>query len=256
MNITADISWLISILLLAIRLGAVFLLTPILAVTQAPARFRLLFVLALSALLVSALPAVSFEQTITISNLIKAALQELIIGAGMAFGLFTAFGAFLLGGRVLDFQMGFGVASLIDPSTNTQSAMMGVVLNLIAIMVFFLIDGHHMVLKGLAYSIEVLPLGQGLKGGLNIAALVAQFGSMFIFALMVVAPAIFSILLLDVGLGVMARTMPQVNVFFVGIPLKIFIGMTVTALTLKSIAPLMKNIFEGMFYFWQEMIGI
>lgn len=253
MNITADVQWLSSVLLASVRIGAVFLFTPILAVTQAPMRFKIIFVLGLSAILVSSIAVAPVSAPLSLAQLAYFAIQELVVGGVMAFGLLTAFAAFLLGGRILDFQMGFGVASLIDPSTNTQSAMMGVVLNMIAVMAFFMVNGHHMILRGLAYSFEKIPLGVGLSE-INLDIIVQQFGYMFIFALMAIAPALFAILLLDVGLAVMARTMPQVNIFFVSMPLKIFVGLTMTALSMRYIWPLMEKIFTSIFGYWNEVL--
>ena len=253
MNITADVQFLTSVLLASVRVGAVFLFTPILAVTQAPIRFRVFFVLGLAAILVSSVAVSPVKAPIDLAELVYYAIQELVTGGVMAFGLLTAFGAFLLGGRILDFQMGFGVASLIDPATNTQSAMMGVVLNIIAVMAFFMVDGHHMVLRGLAYSFEKIPLGVGLTE-ISVDVVVKQFGYMFSFAVMAVAPALFAILMLDVGLAVMARTMPQVNIFFVSMPLKIAVGLMMTALSMQYIWPLMGKVFKSVFSFWDEVL--
>ena len=253
MNMTVDIQWITSVFLAAVRVGAVFLFTPILAVTQAPTRFRVFFVLGLSAILVSAAGVSTVSIPTTLAELAYFSIQELVTGMVMAFGLLTAFAAFLLGGRILDFQMGFGVANLIDPATNTQTAMMGLILNLIAVMAFFMVNGHHMLLRGLAYSFEKIPLGVGLTE-INIEVIVKQFGAMFIYGVMAVAPALFAILLLDVGLAVMARTMPQVNIFFVSIPLKIFVGLTMFALSMRYIWPLMEKVFSSIFGYWNEVL--
>jgi len=253
MRITADIQWLIAVFLASIRIGAVFLFSPIFAVTGAPIQFRVFFVLGLSALLVSSLHLASFHTPNNLIQLAQFASYEFVIGLSMAFGVFAAFGSFLLGGRILDFQMGFGVANLIDPATNTQTAMMGVILNMIAVMVFFIVNGHHLLLRGLAYSFEKVPIGQSMHE-LNIDAVVVQFGYMFSYAIMAVAPALFAILLLDIGLSVMARTMPQVNIFFVSIPLKIFVGLTITALSMRYMWPLMEKVFGSLFKFWQNIL--
>jgi flagellar biosynthetic protein FliR len=253
MTITADVQWLLSVLLASIRVGAVFLFSPIFAITGAPLHFRVLFVLGLSLLLVTGLHLTPANAPISLSQLIQYTSYELVIGLSLAFGVFAAFGSFLLGGRILDFQMGFGVANLIDPATNTQTAMMGVVLNMIAVMVFFMVNGHHLLLRGLAYSFEKVPIGQSLTN-LNVDAIVSQFGYMFVYAVMAVAPALFAILLLDVGLAVMARTMPQVNIFFVSIPLKIFVGLTITALSMRYMWPLMEKVFGSIFQYWENML--
>ncbi len=253
MNITIETSWLTSILLIATRIGAILLFTPILSIAYIPARIRVLFIIAISILL-TGIVDISHINNVNIGvNIYLYLLNELTVGIVMAFGILTAFAAFLFGGRILDFQMGFGVANLIDPATNNQSAMMGVILNMIAIMVFFSVDGHHMILRGISYSFDLVPVGMPLSE-LNMEVIVKQFGLMFVIGLMVVAPALFGILLLDLGLAVVARTMPQVNVFFISIPLKIFIGLSMTALSMQYILPTFKKAFESIFLYWQEVL--
>lgn len=253
MTLTVEVQWLVAILLASIRIGSVFLLTPVLAMTQAPVQVRVFFVLGLAALLVTSLGVAPLQTPVHIGQLLEYAVHELVVGLAMAFGVFAAFAVFLLGGRILDFQMGFGVASLIDPATQTQTAMMGVILNFIAVMVFFILDGHHLLLRGLTYSFDQVPLGVGLTE-ISIAALVTQFGYMFSFAVVIVAPALFAILLTDVGLAVMARTMPQVNMFFVSIPLKILVGLLMTALSIRYMGPVMQRIFTTIFDYWEAIL--
>lgn len=254
MRIEADIAFMTALLLVFIRLSALFLLTPLFATTQVPVKIRVLFLLALAGMLVAGLRITPTEVPHTIAALFEAAIHELIIGALLAFGLFAAFGAFLFGGRILDLQMGFGVANLIDPATNTQGPLLGTVLNLAGVATFFLLDGHHMMIRGIAYSLELAPLGQGL-GQLHIDAVIAQFGRMFVYGLMLVAPAVFALLLLDVGLAIAARTMPQLNIFIVGLPLKIFVGSVVLALSLNYLSPLLNKIFESAFRYWEQVLN-
>lgn len=149
-----DLTVITTALLVATRFSPLFLLTPLFAITQVPARVRVLFVLALSAVLTAGIGVIPINPPATLSGLIYAMINELILGMILAFGLFTAFGAFLFGGRIIDFQMGFGVANLIDPVTQTQAPMLGTVLNLMAVMTFFLLDGHHLLIRGLVYSLE------------------------------------------------------------------------------------------------------
>jgi flagellar biosynthetic protein FliR len=154
----------------------------------------------------------------------------------------------------MDLQMGFGVASLIDPATRTQSPLLGTLLNLVALAVFFAVDGHHLVIRGLAYSLVQLPPGSSLAA-LEPAAVVAQFGAMFVFAVALAAPVIFVLLLVDVALAVMARTMPQMNVFIVSLPLKIMVGLLVLVMSMQYMGPVMERVFEGMFDYWQRVLG-
>ena len=254
MTLTADTTFFSTVFLVAVRLGALFVLTPLFAVAQVPLRVRILMLLSLALVFVSAMQVNSVEIPLNLNGLVQAAIQEALLGALLAFGLFAAFGAFMLGGRILDFQMGFGVANLIDPATNTQSPLIGSVLNLMAVMTFFLLDGHHLMLRGLAYSLEIIPPGSALLD-MNLSAIVGQFGLMFVFGIALVAPAIMTLLLLDVGMAFMARTMPQVNIFIVGLPLKIFVGLSVLALSLKYLGPLLNRIYESIFRYWQAVIA-
>jgi flagellar biosynthetic protein FliR len=150
--------------------------------------------------------------------------------------------------------MGFGVATLIDPATRSQAPLMGTFLNLLAVMLFFAVDGHHMLIRGLVFSLAHIPPGASLTD-INPAVVISQFGAMFVYGLIIVAPTLFSILLLDVGLAVMARTMPQVNIFIVSIPLKIFVGLFVTAASLHYMGPKIATIFESIFIYWQRLMG-
>lgn len=253
MTIETDVAFITAVLLVFIRLSTLLVLTPLLATARAPVNVRTLLLLALAVTLVTALRLTPAAMPQTSGAFALAAVYEFVVGALMAFGLFAAFAALQFGGRILDFQMGFGVANLIDPATNTQSPLLGTILNLMAVAVFFALDGHHMVIRGVAYSLQQIPLGQGLSA-LNIDAVILQFGRMFVYGLMLVAPAVVALLLLDIGLAVSARTMPQVNIFIVGLPLKIFVGVTVLTISLQYVSPLLNRLFESIFRFWEQVL--
>lgn len=253
MSIGVDMAVVVAIILTFIRLSALLLLSPLFSLGKIPAVVRNFFLLAFAAVLVTGLNITLSDVPYSLSDFLLAAINELITGAVMAFGLFAAFATFLFGGRVLDFQMGFGVANLIDPATNAQGPLLGTVLNLMAVMTFYLLNGHHWLIKGISYSFHRIPVGQGLSQ-INVEALLSQFGFMFTFGLMLVAPAVFTLLLLDVGLAVAARTMPQVNIFIVGLPLKILVGLIVLAVSLNYLGPLMNRIFESGFKYWEQVL--
>jgi len=254
MDIKFDIAVLITLLLISIRFSAVFLFSPIFALTKIPVQFRVLFLLAFSFLLILGLNTKIVTMPSGAGELVSMAIYELMIGGLMAFGMFAAFAAFLFGGRVLDFQMGFGVANLIDPATNMQTPLIGTVLNMMAVMAFFMINGHHMLLRGLAYSLEKVPPGVSLFH-INMPALISQFGVMFLYGLAIVAPAVVALLLIDVGMAVAARTMPQVNMFIVGMPLKIFVGLTVLAVSINYMSPLLEKIYASIFKYWEQVLA-
>jgi flagellar biosynthesis protein FliR len=252
MRLAFDSAWVATVLLVSLRIGPLMILTPVLGSADIPVRARVLLALALSGLMVSAMPK---GWTIDVSSgtaLIGAAAVELAIGAALAFGLVAAFAAFSFGGRLLDLQVGFGVASLIDPSTRGQSPLLGTLLSLVAVAVFFAADGHHVLVRGLAQSLDRIPPGTAWSS-VPIEAIVAQFGAVFAYGLTLVAPAVFALLLLDVALALAARTMPQMNVFIVSMPLKVMVGLLVLALSSSYLLPAMQRVFESIPRYWDRL---
>jgi len=254
MHIAVDTAVVITILLVTIRFSAIFLMSPLFAFGNVPVNFRVLLLMGFALVIVLGLRAQTVVSPQGLGDLVSMAVHELLIGGLFAFGILAAFSAFLLGGRILDFQMGFGVATLIDPVTHNQNPLIGTILNFMAVMAFFMINGHHMLLRGLAYSLEKLPPGVPLSD-INVSALIAQFGVMFVYGLAIVAPAFAAILLIDVGMAFVARTMPQINMFIVGIPLKIFVGLTVLAISLNYISPLLDKVYASIFRYWEQVVS-
>ncbi|MBI3900294.1 MAG: flagellar biosynthetic protein FliR [Gammaproteobacteria bacterium] len=253
MTIAIETAWIFVIALVALRFGAVLVMTPLFSFGGVPANVRVLLVLALSVLMVSATGIDGAVVPTSVGQMVAAGLSELALGAMLAFGLFTSFAVFQLAGRIIDIQLGFGIASIIDPATRTQSPLLGTFLNLLAIVMFFAIDGHHLLIRGLAFSLEQIPPGT-LLTDIDIGAVVAQFGGMFSYALALAAPVLFVILLIDVALSVMARSMPQVNILVVSLPLKIFVGLIILAISLRYIGPLMTRVFENLFDYWHNLM--
>jgi flagellar biosynthetic protein FliR len=255
MLLSAQLKWLLATALVSVRLGMVMLMTPVFSLIGLPVNVRVLLVLSLSVSLVSGLGAEVIAATPTSAGAFAiAAGGEFVVGALMAFSLFAAFAAFQFAGRIMDVQLGFGVAALIDPATENQAPLLGTILNMAAVLTFFLVGGHHLLLRGLAFSLQQIPPGSTLAP-LRVEPVIAQFGAMFIYAAVLAAPVMTVILLVDIAMAMMARTMPQMNVFIIGLPLKIFVGLVVLALSLGMIAPAFSLVFDGIFANWQALLA-
>jgi len=254
MSLTVDLGLIVAFWLVALRIGAVFALSPLFGFASVPANVRALYIFGLSAVLMAGLSVQPVAVSGSIGGIAVAAMSELAIGGLLAFGVFAAFAAFQLAGRIMDMQMGFGVASLIDPATRTSSPLIGTGLHLLALTVFFAVDGHHMIIRGIAFSLEKIPPGTVIPE-IDSAAVIAQFGGMFAYALAIAAPVIFVLLMVDVALAIVARTMPQMNVFIVSLPLKILIGLAVLLVSLQYLNPVMHRIFENLFDFWHRVLA-
>lgn len=237
-----------------LRFGVVFLLSPVLAGLGGLVTVRVLLTLALSVLLVQGFGLRADPAMLAAGPLAVAVLLELFVGATLAFGVFAAFGAFSVAGKILDIQTGFGLGSVYDPVTRAGAPLFATLLNMVAVVVFFGIDGHHALLRGLAFSLQQVPPGQGFAS-LSAEPVIAQFGLMFSLGISLIIPVILCLLLVEVGLAVVSRVLPQMNVFVVGVPVKIVAGVALLALTLRSMEPAMQRIYAGMFVFWQQMLA-
>jgi len=159
--------------------------------------------------------------------MITALVMELLVGITIGFVIYILFAAVQLAGQLLDMQMGFGMVNVLDPQSGMQVPLMGNFIYLIALMVYLLMNGHHYLLSALVQSYQTVPvLGMHVNEGF-MSLLIGVTLDMFIIAIKISAPVVMALLLTDVSMGFIARTVPQMNVFIVGLPLKIIVGLVV-----------------------------
>lgn len=241
--------WLTGVLLLATRIAAVLLLTPILYAVNMPALVRVLMVVALSAVLALPLatPALSVHDT---GALVSALLQEVIVGATLGLGILMAFAGFTLAGRLVDVQVGFGMAQVLDPLTRVQLPILSAVFGLVAVVFFFLVDGHHALLRGIAASVDRFPVGQAVTPGTAAEPLVRQGAALFALGFALAAPIVLGLLLVEFVLGVVARNLPQMNMLALGIPVKILVGLFALSAWAAGFGQPARRLYESIHQAW------
>jgi flagellar biosynthetic protein FliR len=244
----------IGALLFSIRVAMVLFMTPILGGQGLPAQIRVLSALGISLCLYLALQGQLPPLPAKLYDLSLAMLSELLWGALLAFGVSSAFSAFLVGGRLLDLQMGFGVATLFDPASRAQTPMIGLMLQMTGIAAFLAVDGHHMLLRALAMSFQSAPPG---SNPLHVSpqVVLTQFGLMFSLGMVLVGAAVVCVFLVDVGMSVAARVLPQANVFLLSIPVKVFAGLGMLAISAPFMAPVLKRIYASILRYWNALLG-
>ena len=236
--------WAMNVLLVSVRIAMLFIATPPFAGIPVPAVARILLILGLAAGM-----AGSFSGPVANLSLISLGafvLHEAVVGASIAAGLFAAFSAFQFAGRLLDFQIGFGIASLVDLATRNNAPLLGALLSMVATVFFFAIDGHLALFRLMSLSLTKLPPGTGIES-LDVRALIAQFGTCFSFGVILVAPVVLCLFLIDVGMAFISRTMPQMNVFVMSMSLKVLVGVTVLAISMPFAGGAIHRVFESMF---------
>lgn len=156
--------------------------------------------------------------------------KEVLIGLSLGFVLRVFFSACSSAGEVLAIQTGLGFARFFDPQNLVQASVLEGFKSILAIMVFFSTDAHHMVIRALGKSIIDIPLGGFSISAENYRFLGEIAGKIFILALKISGPILVVLLIVEIVLGVLSRVVPQVNIFLEGIPIKILISMIVISL--------------------------
>jgi len=167
-----------------------------------------------------------------------AAISETGVGLLLGAAVTMLLNSIRMAGQFIDFQIGYSMAFLMDPMNGAQSTLLAQFLYLLSLLFFLLMDGHHTLIMALAKSYELVPLSAASFSGSAAPVLLKIFSGAFTIALQVGAPVLAVLLVSDLALGFLARTVPQINVFLTGFPIKIAAGL----LTLSFLIPLLGNV--------------
>jgi len=228
---TLDRNTLVGFILVLARVSPLFLLAPPFSSSMVPVRARVIVAVAIAiglsplALHGQAIPA----DAMTIVGL---ALKEIVIGLGFALCIACLFAAVDAAGSMIDTQIGLNFGSLINPVDNTQSGTMSQLYSMVGILIFIVIDGEAWVIRGLSRTYELVPM-LAFPSITKLTAAVSQaFVGILGAALEVAAPVLLALILTDVAFGVVSRVVPQLNIFAVGFPVKIIVGLLIVAAAL------------------------
>ena len=233
-------------LVILTRVGPLIFFMPIIGSRAVPTQVKVLFALAISLTLVTVVPVGPTDLPETPLGYGVFVIAEVLFGGILALFARFVFASVQLAGMMVGIQMGMGMAGVMDPQFGTQVSPVGQLWNLLAMLIFLMINGHHTFFSVLADSFQwVRP------GGLHITqatynSLIQETTQMFILAVKIMAPATAALFFSHVAMGVIAKTVPQIPILIVGMPLNIGIGLIFVGLSLGYFAPLMINSFETM----------
>lgn len=252
--------WLAAVVLLSLRLAAVFLMTPLFHAMPLPGTVRVLLITGLAIILAAgflplAAPAHPVPELFDTAALVDAAVREVVLGATLGLGILLAFGTFSVAGRMIDIQIGYGMGQVLDPVSRQRIPVIASAFNQAGVSVFFFLDAHHALLRGMAYSIESFPVGMRFPLLPDAAPILKQAGVLFSLGFALAAPVAFAIFLVELSLGAAARNLPQVNMLAVGIPVKILIGLAALAMWFSGIGGTMTRVYGTITDTWEEMFS-
>ncbi|HLK11898.1 MAG TPA: flagellar biosynthetic protein FliR [Candidatus Binatia bacterium] len=211
-------------LLVLARIAGLILAAPVFGHTLVPARVRVALAAVLALALAPALPAPAAAPA-TLWGLAGALAVESAVGVLLGFTAQLVFAGVALGGQLAGMQMGFGVASLFDPTEQTQVTVVAQWQQLLVLVVFLVLDVHHLLLRALIQSFRLVPVGTAALGAPTAGGVVTVAGDVFGIAVRLAAPVLVVLLLTNATLGVLARVIPQLNVFVLGFPVNVGAGL-------------------------------
>jgi flagellar biosynthetic protein FliR len=236
----------VAFVLVLMRMAGIFLTAPVFASRNIPVMVKASWILFIAFLL---FPVVEFKTVDLPASglpLAMAIVREMLIGFSIGLGATLIFTGIQLAGQIVDIQMGLGMVNIIDPVTNNQISVMGQYYYLIATLVFMAVNGHHLLLRAVAESFAVIPLGHAHFSVALGTKMMGLFTQVFFIAFRVGAPVIGALFITNMALGVIARTVPQMNVFIVGMPLSLAVGFLVTAISMSFFVFILQGLFKGM----------
>lgn len=235
-------------LLMLTRISGIFLISPFFGSMNIPMFFRVGIALAMSVVLFPVVDGLGTPETPPSIIMFGAAvLGELFIGWLIGFVAYISFAAITMAGKVMDMQVGFAVVNIVDPTSGQQIPLIGSFLYNLAVIILLVTNGHHMLIAALVESFRAVPLA-GLEANISLALIIANFtGTIFLTGMKIAMPITFAILLTNVGLGILSRTMPQMNIFVVGIPMQLMIGLFVLSMIMPFYVLFLDVLFNEMY---------
>ena len=231
-------------LFVLLRVGALIMFIPILGSSQVPGRVKIGLILFVSIAVFPVVRATPMYDPKGLFELAVCLFSEATIGLAVAYSARLLFTAVQVAGTIVDFQMGFGVVNVIDPQTETQVSITAQFQNILAILFFLALDAHHIIIEAIVESFFLINPSQINFSTFTPEIILLLFKFTFVTAVKIAAPIMATLFFISVGLGLVARTVPQMNVFIVGFPLQIGVGLLMVGLSMSFFSILVQGQIE------------
>ena len=231
------------------RISAMMLTLPIFSYPMISGRVRIMFTLILTVIIGS---IINLEMVTPITNVWMLAglmAKEVVIGMIIGFGSRLIFEGFSIAGGIVGLQMGLGIANVMDPNSRQQIPIITQFWLPMMILLLFAMNGHHFFIETMFGNFQMIPLGMGELSTLAGQSIATGGSRIYDIGIRFAAPSMVFLLMIDAGVGFMARTMPQLNVFFITLPLKILSGLVMLILSVEIFQILFDSVYEDIINF-------
>ena len=236
--------------LMFVRVATIIAFLPVFGSTEIPVQAKAGLSLILTMVLMAAIPgalATRLPAGGGIPLLFLLVIKEATVGLAIGFAASFLFAGVQFAARLIDTEIGFGMVDVINPMNDDSISVVGQLWVLVFTLVLLLTNGHYFFILAIEKSFEVVPV---TLVHIHAGALAEHFtrmaGDIFVIAIKMSAPIYVALILTEMALGVVARTVPQINIFFVGLPMKIIVGLGATIIAFPMVAALFRKVFEGL----------
>ncbi len=235
-------------LLVLTRTSGIFFVSPFFGSMNLPVRIRAGTAFAMTILIFPVLlEEMVVEAPATVVMFAALVLQELFIGWLIGFIGYVVLSAINMAGKIMDMQVGFTIAQVMDPTSNEQAPLIGSFLYNLTIIYFLAVNGHHMIIAALMESFRAVPFNSIVWNAAIADFIVNLTNGVFLVGMKIAMPVTFSILMTNVGMGILARTMPQMNIFVIGVPMHLMIGTAMLALLMPFYVLFLDVMFDDIY---------
>lgn len=238
-----------------IRITALLITAPMFSNVQLPIRLRILLSIALT---IAVMPALAQPPAVDLLSIpaLLIAVQEVLIGVLIGLLLAASFQAVTIAGESISLAMGLGFATMVDPQSGVSVPMLSQFLLILATLLFLGLGGHLMLIELVASSFISMPVGSAGLVRSDFMAVAAFGAQMFAGAVLIALPAVVILLIVQLSMGVMTRAAPQMNIFSVGFPLTIMLGLlTVLFFVLPVLQPRLMQLWGAAFGLARRLSG-
>ena len=221
-----------ALILVTIRIFCLFVVVPALFPSSTPNAVKVGLTLVIAYIL---MPGIDYSTVSNINNtfpFIMNCINEAVAGLVLGFVINLCFASFRFAGNLMDLQVGFSMMTFFNPNTSSNTTLLENAMYWFSIVIFFLIDGHHMIIRALIESFNIIKPGNLILNNDSINIIILAFINYFAIGVKIAIPIVLIILISDLTMGLIARTVPQLNIMVLGLPVKILIGLLAFSISL------------------------
>jgi flagellar biosynthesis protein FliR len=259
MNELLKLAWsdFLSLFFIFIRVGTILALVPFFNATVIPRRISATIALFLSLVLMPIVPHVQVKpDELNVVMLMVILLHEVLIGMALGLAIDVIYSGIQIAGELISFQMGFSIANVVDPMSGISAPIISNVFYMTAFLLFFTFEGHHILIKALFESFSIMPIGDSLVHREFLMAVVTYAAKMFVIGVKVSAPVVGILMLINISFAIIARALPQMNVFIMAFPLTIAVGLVFSVLVIKMLPMFMTSSLEQAWMFMRSAMAL